>query len=228
MFSALQQHEAISRFGCRKYASFGQILPAVAAPILGGLLGRTLGVKLTPNKPQVGEVLGMIGGTAAGKYLSEDVFAPRQPMYAPQQAPETPPGAPYQLDPSSEDIPPWALAGARFLNPAMKMGTAWDSIRSGLHDAKDTILGEIPGYSIYEGSREGRGIPGAIKGTLGQAAGGVAGGTLGLGTGLLLKHLLGRDVNVPLANIPLSHFLAGVGGTIGATKGFRGSIGNTH
>jgi len=220
--------EALSRFGHHKAASLGRILPMVAAPVLGAYLGKTLGGKMMPNSPQMGEMLGMIGGTTAGRYLGEEVLS-TPPSYRPmpyQDQQSIPPGAPYQLDPSSEDIPPWALMGAKFLNPSMKMGAAgglWDTLRG----AKDTILGEIPGYSAVEGYRK-EGIPGAIKGTLGQAAGGVAGGTVGLGTGYLLKHLLGRDVNVPLVNIPLSHFLASVGGTIGATKGFQGSLGKTH
>ena len=167
-------------------------------------------MRAMPNSPQLGEMLGTIGGLTAGRYLSEDVIAPKS---------DVPPGAPYQLDPSTQDIPPWALLGSRFLGPAMKMAN---------HERpQDMVLGEIPGYSAVEGYRQGGGL-GALKGTLGQAAGGVGGGALGLGAGLLLKHLLGRDVNVPLVNLPLSHLLAGVGGTIGATKGFQGSLGLTH
>jgi len=67
-----------------------------------------------------------------------------------------------------------------------------------------------------------------VKGTLGQVGGGIAGGAVGYGTGLLLKHLLGRDPNVPLVNFPLSHLFAGLGATMGATKGFQLGAGTPH
>lgn len=205
-----QKNEVLIRFGC-KAASLGRILPQVAGPVLGGYAGRMLGSRVMPNNPNMGEMLGTIGGLTAGRYLSEEAFAPKEET--------VPAGAPYAIDPSTNDIPPWALLGARFIAPAIKTSSA--------ERAQDIVLGEIPGYSAVEGYRQ-QGIPGAVKGTLGQVAGGVGGGAIGLGTGMLLKHLLGRDINVPLVNLPLSHLLAGVGGTIGATKGFQGSLGLNH
>jgi len=204
------QNEALKRFGC-KTASLGRILPQVAGPVLGSYAGRMLGARIMPNNPNMGEMLGTIGGLTAGRYLSEEAFTPKTE--------EVPAGAPYAIDPSTNDIPPWALLGVRFMSPTLKTSSA--------DRAQDVVLGEIPGYSLVEGYRQ-QGLPGAVKGTLGQVAGGVGGGAVGLGTGLLLKHLLGHDVNVPLVNLPLSHLLAGVGGTIGATKGFQGSLGLNH
>lgn len=124
--------------------------------------------------------------------------------------------APYGIDPSTRDIPPWALQASQFLQPAVKAaGDRWP----------DVIFGEVPGYSFFEGRREGRGLSGGLKGLGGSIGGGIAGGLLGLLPGKILAHFLGKDPNVPLINMPLSHLLGSVGGAVGATKGFQHAIG---
>lgn len=206
--SVAQLADVSARFGTPKTASFGSILPQVAGPVLGGYAGRALASRLGAGGG-LGEALGTVGGLTLGRYLTEDA--------TPAQQTAMPPGAPYAIDPSTQDLPLWAVQGARMLRPALKQGSAVDR-------PQDVILGEIPGYSAVEGYRHS-GVPGAIKGTLGQVGGAVGGGAAGYGAGQLLAHLLGRDVNVPLVNFPLSHLLAGVGATMGATKGFQHSLG---
>ena len=122
----------------------------------------------------------------------------------------------YDLDPSTKDIPTWALQAGQFLQPAVKAANdRW----------QDIVFGEVPGYAAVEGARDGRGLPGAAAGLGGSVGGGIAGGLLGLLPGKILAHFLGRDPNVPMINMPLSHLLGSVGGAVGATKGFQHAIG---
>ena len=194
--------EALDRFGFHKQASFASIVPAVAMPAMGAFLGKRYG-------GDVGALVGTIGGGIGGRAISEtmDHTGPWQQQQLPQM----------MMDPSMQDIPSWARAGAQMLQPTLKMSAHEESIR-------DMLLGEIPGYAPVQGYREG-GVGGALKGTGGQIAGGLGGGALGYGAGKLLSSALGRDVNIPLLNMPLSHALAGLGGTLGATKGFQAVMG---
>lgn len=212
--TASQMADVCFRFGATKKASLASILPTVAGPMLGGLAGRTLATRLGAGGP-LGETLGTIGGMTVGKYIGDEVLAPNA-----NQAPPMPPGAPYALDPTDKDIPLWALSGANMLRPIVKGASANDR-------PQDVILGEIPGYSAVEGYRHS-GMPGALKGTLGQIGGAVGGGAAGYGVGALLAHLLGHDVRVPLVNMPLSHLIAGLGATIGGAKGFQHGLGLNH
>lgn len=202
--SAAQMADVAARFG--KQASLASILPQVAGPVLGGYAGRALAARLG-SKSGLGEALGTIGGLTMGRYFTE---GDPQPSAA----------YPYTLDPTDQNVPIWALQGARALRPVMKQGA--------IHERpQDVILGEIPGYSTIEGYRHS-GAPGALKGTLGQVGGALGGGAAGYGAGALLAHMLGRDVNVPLVNMPLSHLIAGLGATIGGAKGFQHGLGLNH
>ena len=204
--SAEQLAEVTARFGRPKQASLASILPQIAGPMLGGYVGKGLAQRL--GGEELGQLMGTIGGMTAGKYLADDVLAPKQ----------TDQTAPYQNDPTSSELPPWMLRGAQYMRPLLKQSNdRW----------QDTVLGEIPGYSAVEGYRHS-GPMGALKGTAGQVGGAVGGGLLGLGAGKLLSHFVGRDVNVPLVNMPLSHIIAGLGATVGGAKGFQGSLGLNH
>lgn len=215
--SAAQMADVAARFG--KRASLATILPQVAGPVLGGYAGRALASRLGGGGG-LGEALGTIGGVTLGRMLTEQEQPAQQP-------------ASYALDPTDQNIPAWAMQGARYMRPVMKQGSAdWTRFlrpagSSPAERPQDVILGEIPGYSTAEGYRHG-GTSGALKGTLGQVGGAVGGGALGYGGGVLLSHLLGRDVNIPLVNMPLSHLIAGLGATIGGAKGFQHGLGLNH
>jgi hypothetical protein len=197
-----------------KDASLATIIPSVAGPVLGGFLGRSYGPKVLRTNPVAGEILGTIAGGSLGKYLGDEIVPQ---ALVPKDA--VPPGAPYQIDSTTGDIPAWALTGARFLQPAIQADPKTASDRW-----QDLVFGELPIYAPIQGGRE-QGWRGAVKGTLGQAAGGIGAGVAGLGAGKLLAHLLGRDINVPVVNLPLSHVIGGVAGTFGATKGFQAALG---
>jgi hypothetical protein len=199
----------------QKSASLATIVPQVAGPILGGFAGRTYGPKFLRSSPIAGELLGAIAGGSLGRYVGDEIVPQ---ALSSESAP--PAGAPYQIDSTAQDIPAWALRGARFLQPALNAEEKTAEHDRGL----DMILGEAPVYAPIQGYRE-KGWRGALAGTLGQSLGGIAAGAGGLGVGKLLAHALGKDVNVPVANIPLSHLLAGVAGTVGATKGFQAGVG---
>lgn len=205
------KQEVLARFGAEKRADLAGIIPAVAGAPLGGFIGRAIGARY--NRPDFGTLLGSIGGGVAGQAI-------REKLQDPPQAAQVPLGAPFALDPTNEDIPPWALAGAHMVRPAIEAAKS----ASYEENPADMVLGEIPGYAAVQGARHS-GLRGALKGTLGQAAGGVAAGLGGhlLGTGL--EKLIGHHVNVPYINISLPELLAGVTGTIGATKGFRAALG---
>lgn len=201
--------EAVARFGC-KTANLGAIVPQVAGPAVGAFLGkRFLGPRLGKNMgDELGALIGGVTGGVSGRVVGD---AMDQRQSAPGQSQMT-------MDPTMGDIPPWALAGAQALQPMLNKTSAHDE------GMRDMLLGEIPGYAPIQGAREG-GWQGAIKGTLGQVAGGVGGGALGMGAGALINKLVGHDVNIPGINMPLSHVLTGLGGTLGATKGFQAALG---
>lgn len=213
--------EALARFGVVKQADLLSIIPSVAAPALGGYLGRAL-----THGSDVGTLLGGITGGVAGQYYREEL-----PKWRGQQS-GIPAGAPYAIDPSTENIPPWALQGAQLLQPAMNQSGSKTS------GALDWILGEVPGGNVVQrgikGFREGglgRGLGQAGKAFAGMTGGGVPGALLGLGLGKGIEHLTGHGstgVNIPLVNIKLHELLAGLGGTVGATKGLQYMTGQGH
>lgn len=181
-----------------KDASLAGIFPAVAAPAVGGYAGRVLGARYPAIGPELGAVIGSVSGGVGGQLIRERV----------ENDASVPPGAPYAIDPTSADIPPWAIQGARMLQPMLK--------QSG---AMDWVLGEVPGGNVVQ-----RGISGgpgqAARAFAGMSLGGVPGALLGLGAGKLIEHFTG-PINVPGVRIPLHELMAGVGGTIGATKGLQ-------
>ncbi len=200
--------EAVQRFGATKRADLSTIIPAVAAPAIGGYLGRQW-----TGGNDLGALIGGVTGGIAGQYIREEL--PR--WRAEAAAPQVPMGAPYALDPTAQDIPPWALAGAQFLRPTMKAAAA-----PGHEGLKDIILGDTLGplYPLGQGLKN-RDLGGAVRGIAGQAAGVAGGGLAGYGAGKLLARAVGRDVNLPGVNIPLSTILSGLGATIGNVKGME-------
>lgn len=202
--------EVLARFGSKHAADLGSVLPAVAGAPIGSYLGYALGNRYGGEAGgRLGGMLGAVAGGTLGKVIGDS----SQPA-----APQLPPGAPFNIDPTVEDIPPWAVAGAQFLSPMMRK-TAENH-----NNAADIIFGEVPGYSAVAGHRD-NGWRGALTGTLGQAAGGVLGGLAGHGIGSGIEKLVGHGINVPGINMPLHELLAGIAGSIGATKGFRAGLG---
>jgi hypothetical protein len=197
--------EAVGRFGLTKHADLATIIPAVAAPALGGYFGRQW-----THGSELGALIGGVTGGVAGQYIREEL--PRWRSGA-----EVPAGAPYALDPSSQDIPPWALAGAQLLRPAVKAAAAPE------HEGwKDIIFGDTLGplYPLGQGLRN-RDLGGALRGIAGQGVGVAGGGLAGYGAGKLLARAVGRDINLPGVNIPLSTILSGLGATVGGVKGLQ-------
>jgi hypothetical protein len=194
---------SIDRF-LRKTASLGSIFPAVAGPAVGGFAGRAIGQRL--GGPEVGMLLGGITGGTAGQLIKEKVEDAAS-------APSVPPGAPYALDATMPDIPPWAIQGAQLLQPAMKQAEEHES-------TADVLLGEVPGgqpilESIKHGPRAGLRALGGVIG------GGVPAGLLGVGAAHGIEHLVGHPLRVPGINLSLSDVLGSIGGALGATKGLR-------
>lgn len=187
---------SIDRF-LRKQADLSTILPAVAGPAIGGFAGRAIGARY--NAENLGAMLGGITGGVTGQLLKENLE---------NKSKAIPPGAPYALDATAEDIPAWALQGAQLLKQSSEGGL------------KDIIFGDTLGplYPLAEGIKN-RDMGGAVRGILHQGAGVAGGGLLGYGAGKIIDHLAGGPLNVPLANIPLSTLLSGVGATIGGVKG---------
>jgi len=186
-------------------ASFGSVFPSVAGPAVGGYVGYGLGKRYLDNG-HLGALLGTLTAGTAGKLLGEKVEE--------TQPPTTPPGAPYAIDATSAEIPPWALQGAQLLQPALKQGSVERE------PVSDVLLSEIPGFSVVQkGVTHG---PAAAARTFGgMAGGGLLGGGIGALGGYGIEKLLGRHVNVPGIGMSLPDLLASVGGTIGATKGLR-------
>lgn len=197
--------EAVDRFGV-KAASLATIIPSVALPALGAFAGR----RLAPQNNELGALLGGITGGVAGQEIKEMVEQRRRQMSG-----QVPMGAPYALDPSMQDIPPWALQGAQYLRGSLKQSAHKES-------PLDILLGEVPGANVVqEGVRNGLGA--GARAFAGTSLGGVTGGLLGMGVGKGIERLIGhgQPVNIPGVGMSLSDLTAALGGTIGATKGLR-------
>jgi hypothetical protein len=192
--------------GGRKNASFASIFPAVAAPALGSFAGRAIGAKF--KQPDLGMLLGGITGGTTGQLLKEKVEEAEDAT--------VPPGAPYNLDATSQDIPSWALQGAHLLQPRMKQSAH----AHGREPIGDVLKGEIPGYPVAEALVK-HGPEAGARTFGGMAGGGLVGGGLGALGAYGIEKLLGHQVNVPGIGMSLPDLLASVGGTIGATKGLR-------
>lgn len=187
-------------------ASLAGILPAAAGAPLGALGGRALASRFRVS-PDTGAMLGGITGATLGGLIKEKV---EDTTDAP-----IPPGAPYALDATSADIPPWALQGAQLLQPTMKQGghlgpivggdlagLAWP-VAAGVHKRKPA--GDIA-----------RDVAGQGLGTLGGGlAGHLAGGVIDKLTG----HSTHNPLMVPGVGVSLSDLLAGLGATIGNVRG---------
>lgn len=200
--------DVIERFGI-KHADFASLAPAVVLPALGQYIGKRLG-----GDP--GQLIGGITGGLSGQLLREQLA---QRQRAPEPAPQQ---VQYVIDPTTEDIPAWALQGAHVLKQA-----GW----------LDYVLGEVPGALPVQRAYQGYKQHGLLHG-LGQGAkafggmtlGGVPGALLGMGVGKGIEHLTGHKggLNVPLINIKLHELLGGLGGTIGAVKGLQALTGEGH
>ncbi len=187
---------AASRFHA-KHADLSTILPTAVGPVVGGLAGRAIGSRVPALGTELGTILGGMSGNIGGQLVKEKI-----------QESQVPPGAPFAVDPTTQDIPTWTLQGALMLQPHMKAA-----------GAMDWILGEVPGaVPVQRGVSGGLGEAG--RAFAGMSGGGVVGGLAGLGLGKAIEHVTG-PVNVPLVNLPLHELLAGIGGSVGATKGLR-------
>jgi outer membrane lipoprotein SlyB len=195
-------------FRGRKSASFASIFPSVAGPALGGFGGRMLATKYHMN-PDIGMMLGGITGGTAGQLVKEKVEAAEDAA--------VPPGAPYSLDATSQDIPPWALQGAQLLQPRLKQ-----SAHGHEEPWWDIPAQEVPGFPVAQAAWQ-HGPMQAAKTFGGMALGGGGGALVGKGLGMGLEHLLGmpKGNRIPLTGLSLSDLLAGLGGTIGGTHGMR-------
>lgn len=187
---------SVSRFYI-KTANLATVFPAVAGPAVGGFTGRVLGAKYPALGVELGSLLGSVGGGVGGQLLRERL-----------EQGDVPYGAPYAMDPGS-DIPPWAIQGARLLQPALKQGSALD-----------WILGEVPGGNVIQRGLT-QGVGGAGRAFAGMSLGGVPGSMLGLGVGRGVERLVGRKIEIPGLHITLPELLAGLGGSVGATKGLQ-------
>lgn len=197
---------SVDRFKIR-VASLSSVFSGVAGPAVGGYAGYNLGARF--KHPELGALLGTLSMGTAGKFLGEK-------LQDAEEVPVVPPGAPYALDASSQDIPAWALQGAQFMRPQFKQS-------SDAHEPmSDVVMGEVPGYVPIRDAVTGG--PGAgLRSFGGMAMGGIPGGLLGTGIARGAERLFnhGRPVNVPGLNISLSDLLGSVGGAVGATKGYR-------
>jgi hypothetical protein len=194
---------SVERFFIKR-ASLATILPSVAGPAIGGFAGKALGPRLGLS-PDIGALLGGVTGGVTGGLLREKAEA--------SEAPAVPPGAPFAIDSTTADIPPWAVQGAQLMQPKMKQ--AHEGLR-------DVVLGDALGplYPLGQGIKN-HDMGGAAKGILGQGAGVIGGGLLGHGAGALIDKFVGHQVNVPGVNMPLSTLLSGLGATVGSVKGLN-------
>ena len=117
-------------------ANFASIFPSVAGPAVGGFAGRAIGSKF--NRPDIGMLLGSITGGTTGQLLKEKAEN------------VVPPGTPYSLDPTDQDIPAWALQGARMLQPAMKQSNFLHHAPQGGNSLLESPLGHmlVPEYGF--------------------------------------------------------------------------------
>ena len=198
---------SVERFKIKR-ASFASVFPSVAGPAVGGYAGYNLGARF--RHPELGALLGTLTAGTAGKLLGEKLEEAED-----AQVQSVPPGAPYNLDATSQDIPPWALQGAQLLRPQIKQSAEHEGM-------KDVVLGDLGGpiYPLVQGLQN-RDMGGALKGILGQGIGVLGGGLAGHGAGQLIDKLVGHQVNVPGVNIPLSTLISGLGATIGGVKGLE-------
>lgn len=187
---------SITRF-LRKQADLSTILPAVAGPAIGGFAGRAIGQKYQAEN--LGAMLGGIFGGVSGQLLKENFEHKNDPI---------PPGAPYALDPSTEDIPAWATQGARLLKQSSQL--------SGLIGAD---LGGSP-YMVYEGIRNKLPKGQIAKNVVGQGIGTLGGGLAGNALGHMLDNAAGRPLTGPFG-VSIPTLLAGLGATIGHVKGLE-------
>lgn len=190
---------SVERFFIKR-ASLAAILPAVAGPALGGFAGKALGPRIGLS-PDVGALLGGVTGGVTGGLL-------REKAEQAENVHAVPPGAPYSLDATMADIPPWALAGARMVSPKMAGHFG------------DIVGGDLGGlaWPVVEGIR-GKQTGGEIaRNMAGQGLGTLGGGLVGHGVGHVIDKLVGHPVAGPLG-VPLSTLLAGLGATIGNVKG---------
>lgn len=186
-----------------KVASLASIFPSVAGPAVGGYLGYGLGKRYFDNG-HLGALLGTLTAGTAGKLIGEKAEEAQDARTQP-----VPPGAPYDLDATSQDIPSWALQGAHML-PRMK--------QSG--HASDIIGGDLGGlaWPVIEGVHQQQPAGQIAKNVLGQGIGTLGGGVAGHLAGGAIDKLVGHKVMGPLG-VPLSTLLAGLGATIGNVKG---------
>lgn len=200
---------SVSRFMLKR-ASLASIFPAVAGPALGGYIGHELFGNLG------GLVGGIMGGTG-GKYLAERISDAEDAKEesSPYPTQPVPMGYPYDIDPTSPNLPDWAVQGAQYIHPYMKQAAEHES-------PWDVVLGEVPGLPVLQ-SGLSHGPLGAAKTFGAMSLGGGAGALAGLGAGKGIEYLLGhgKPINVPGINMSLSDILAGLGGTLGATKAMR-------
>lgn len=186
-----------------KRADLATIFPAVAAPALGAFGGRALGMRYPTLGPELGALVGGITGGTSGQLLREKI----------ENARNVPPGAPYNIDATSADIPPWALTGAQLLQPAMKQANHFGPIVGG------DLLGL--GYPVAAGIHEKKPAGGILRDVAGQGLGTLGGGIAGHLAGGAIDKLVGHSVNVPGVNVSLTDILAGLGATIGNVKGLN-------
>lgn len=226
--------DAIDRFGIKR-ADFKSLAPTVVLPVLGAALGGALPGRMKGFGRVLGGTAGGLGGLALREHAMPTPVpgGPRDvPDAAPQAAPlqlYMPPDVGYTIDDTLEDIPQWALEGARTLKNAGFLDWVLEREKTAEGSA-DFILGEVPGalplqegYKGYRRHGLGHGAAQAGKSFLGMAAGGVPGALLGMGVGKGIERLTGHKggLNVPGVNLSLSDILTGLGGSIGAVKGSR-------
>ena len=180
-------------------ASLAGIVPSVAAPALGGYAGRAIGARYPALGAELGGLIGGVTGGIGGQLIRERVE-------------NIPPGAPYALDPTSVDIPSWALQGARMLQPVMKQGSHFG----------DIVGGDLGGlaWPVAEGLRNNQSPGNIAKNVAGQGLGTLGGGLIGHGVGHVIDKVVGHPVMGPL-NIPLTTVLSGLGATMGNVKGLE-------
>jgi len=186
------------------------ILPAVAAPALGAFGGKALGAKFpSAIGENVGALIGGITGGVTGSLLKERAEKAEEAKAA------IPPGAPYALDTTSADIPPWAIQGAQLLQPAMKQANHLGPI----------VGGDLAGlvWPVGAGIHAKRPAGDILRDVAGQGLGTLGGGLAGhLAGGLIDKytgHTTHNPLMVPGVGISLSDLLAGLGATIGNVRG---------
>jgi hypothetical protein len=214
---------AIERFGV-KQADYLSMAPAVMLPTIGAALGGRLARGAGAN---TGRLIGGLVGGVGGLAIRENMSPRSAPAY------DVPVSVPtYTVDPTTEDIPAWALEGARILKQAGILDRLFTKTAEGALDfVTEGIPGYIPAQEAVRGTRAhglGHGLAQGGKAFLGLAAGSVPGALLGAGVGKGIERLTGRGKNIPLVNLSLSELLGGLGGSIGAVKGFRYATGVGH